>query len=220
MSSILDKQLVIKLNANWVAYEHLTVRDTFTFLCSEAPKRHGVPAERPGFAIDFDVEEGPDGQLSLVYANAVTLEEWMRLPVREKDLSISVGINHATGEPKRVRIPLIVICANYKDIPKKTIRWSPEAIRRRDKDTCQVSKRKLAPGEGNVGHDLAQSIHPEKRTDWSNTVWMDKRLNTLQGTRTFAEMGWKIEKPKAPVIRAKVLTADDAAHPWQLPFLI
>lgn len=214
MSSILDKILTIKLNKHWQAFDVMSVSEAVTFLCSESG------GEKPGFAMDFETALDENGKRTLIYANPVDWETWMTLPVREGDLSIGIGPDPVTGEPRALRVPLVVICAKYDALPKKSTNWSPAAVRARDKGICQVSNRKLAPHEGNVGHNYPQSKYPKLRKDWSNTVWMDKKLNTLQGARTFEEMGWNVKKPSAPQTRTRVLTAEDAKDPSQLPFLL
>lgn len=196
----------------------MTVRAAFTFLCSQAPAKPGAKVVKPGYAIDFTTVTNEQGQTSLDTANTVSFEDWVKLPVREGDLSIQIGPDPVTGAPRSIRVPLVVICSNYEEVPKKRVRWSPAAVRNRDKGVCQVSKRKLAPGEGNTGHIIARS--KGGKDTFENTIYMDKKLNTIQGTKTPEEMGWNVSKPKAPKEGVKVLTAEDAKHPSQLPFLI
>jgi hypothetical protein len=213
MSSILEKQVVVKLNKHWQAFEIFTVSEAVTFLCSESG------GEKPGFAMDYETAIDENGKRTLVYANPVDWETWMTLPVREGDLSIGIGPDPVTGQPRALRMPLVVICAKYDALPKKSTNWSPSAVRARDKGICQVSNRKLAPHEGNTGHILARS--KGGKNSFENTIYMDKRLNTLQGTKTPEEMGWRLaKKPTAPKAQTRVLTAEDAKDPSQLPFLI
>ncbi len=214
MSSILNKQ-VIKLNRHWQAFEVMNLADACTFLCSMSNGEH------PGFVMDFEVVLDENGKQILTYVNPVSIEEWMKLPIRDCDESVGIGMDRDTGAIRYMRAPTVVICAKFDRVPETSVKWSPAAVRARDGDTCQISKRKLGPGEGNVGHDVAQSINPQRRRDFTNTVWMDKRLNTIQGTKTFAEMGWKLDKkPTAPKTRVKILTADDVEDPMQLPFVL
>lgn len=212
MSSILDRSYVIKLNKLWQAYEVLSIGATFTFLCSE---KDGV---KPGFAIDYETVINDAGEHELVYTNVVSLEEWMQLPIKEGDLTIGIGVDKQTGLPRQVRVPKIVICANYGELPVKGVRWSPGAVRERDKGVCQVTKQKIAPHEGDTGHWVAAAKGGRKT--FENTYYMRRDLNRLQGTKTPDEMGWKVEKPKAPKQRVKILRAEDAKDPSQVPFLL
>lgn len=211
--SILDKQIVVKLNANWQGFQLMTVKDALVFLCSESG------GEKPGYAMDYDTTVDDAG--NVVFASSpvpVSWEDWVQLPVRGCDLAIGIGPDPVTNEPRSIRAPLVVICSRYRKIPMKTARWSPDAVRRRDKDICQVSKRKLAPGEGNTGHIVARS--KGGADSFHNTIYMDRKLNTIQGTRTPEEMGWVVPKPKAPPTMPSILRAEDARHPSQKPFLI
>ena len=210
--SILDKQLTVKLNANWQAFQVVTVGKAVTFLCSEAN------GEKPGFAMDYETAIDENGEMVLIYANPVSWDEWVKLPVRECDLGIGIGPDPVTNEPRQIRVPLVVICSRYKKVPPRTVRWSPTAVRLRDKGICQVSKRKLALGEGNTGHIIAR--HRGGKDTFENTIYMDKRLNTLQGIKTPQEMGWHIVPPKAPAVTPSLLKAEDAVHPSQKPFLM
>lgn len=210
--NILNSQQVIRLNKLWQAYEVLTVRAAFTFLCSQ---QNG---EKPGFAIDYETIVNANGDHELVYTNVVGIDEWMKLPIRDGDEFIGIGLDKETGMPKMVRVPRIVICANYNELPKKKITWSPAAVRERDKGICQITKVKLAPEEGDTGHIIAKA-NGGKNT-WDNTIYMRKDLNRLQGTKTPAEMGWRVPKPKTPMARVRVLTVEDAIHPSQKPFLL
>lgn len=211
-TAILNSKQVIRLNKLWQAYEVMTVREAFTFLCSQ---QNG---EKPGFAIDYETIINANGDHELIYTNVVGMDEWMKLPVREGDEFLGIGCDRETGMPKMVRIPRIVICANYNDLPKKKATWSPAAVRERDKGICQVTKVKLAPGEGDTGHWIAKANNG--KNTFENTYFMDKRLNRLQGTKTPDEMGWNVPKPKAPKARVRILTVDDAVHPSQKPFLL
>ncbi len=206
---ILNRELVLKLNKGWNAVGFLTPAAAFTFLCSERDGDH------PGFALDYEVNADGD----LVYANPVTFDVWRTLPIRHGDLSVGIGPDHVTGEPRRIRVPLVVICANYADIPVRTVHWSPNAIRVRDNDTCQATGRKLKRGEGNTAHIVARARGG--KDTFTNTVYMDKKLNTAMGTLTPEEAGIKLlRSPKAPPVGRVVHTKKDAKHPTQVHFLI
>ncbi len=107
--SILDKQIVVRLNRNWQAYELITVAEAVTFLHSESN------GKKPGFAIDYETVTDSKGNITLSYAQPLSWEEWISLPVRESDLYIGVGHSEQclTGQ---VRVPLVVICAHYDKV--------------------------------------------------------------------------------------------------------
>ncbi len=207
MSSILSKQIVIKLNKNWVAYDICTVAKAVTFLCSEND------GEKPGFAIDYETAVNDSGEHVLVYTNTVAWDEWIKLPVREGDLAIDIG------HGRQIRVPLVVICAHYDKIPEKRPRLSRQAILERDSYTCQYSGKKLAKSQLNLDHVLARDRGG--KDSWENLVACEVGLNSRKGNRLNSEMGMKlIRVPKAPKPTVKVLHASDAKHASQVPFLL
>lgn len=206
MSEILNKQIVLRLNSGWQAIAYCTVRDAVVFLCSES---NGLP---PGYAMDYETVTDENGEQVIAFANPVPWSEWIKLPVREGDLAINTGRG-------QIRAPLIVVCANYAKIPMKTPRVSAGTIRDRDGGICQYTGRKLSRNEGNLDH-----VIPRKqggRDTFENLVWSAKEVNTFKAARTPEEAGLKlIRQPKAPPSMPVVITAADAKHPSQRPFLI
>jgi len=206
MSEILNKQICLKLNAHWVCVGIVTVREAVTFLCSESG------GQKPGFAMDYETILNDKGETELLYANPVSWDDWIALPVRDSDLAINTGRG-------QIRAPLVVVCANYSKIPVKTPRVSAGTIRQRDGGVCQYTGRKLANGHGNLDHVVPRSRGG--RDSFENLVWADKEINTFKGDRTPEEAGLKlIRKPKALPTMPVVFTSEDAKHPSQLPFLI
>lgn len=204
--NVLHKQIVVKLNRNWHAIAVVRVCEAVTFLASE----HN--SEKPGFAMDFEtaVDENT-GEHVLIYANPVAWDDWVNLPVRDNDMWIGTSSG-------KIRLPLVVICAKFAKVPMRTTRWSTGNVRVRDGGICQVSGRKLSHGQGNVGHDVA--VSKGGRDTFENTAYIDSRLNTLQGTRTFAEMGWTLlKKPVAPKSSPVAYRKADAPVEAQKPFL-
>ncbi len=213
MSSILDKAYVIKLNKLWQAYDIMTIGETFTFLCS---LNNG---QKPGFAIDYDTVINAAGEHELVYTNVVSLEEWMKLPIKPGDLTIGIGVDKETGIPRQVRVPKIVICANYAEVPKTSKRHSTGNVLERDGYTCQYTGKKLPRHRLNVDHVIPRD--KGGKDTWENTVACDTEINTRKGNRYNHEIGLKlIRKPVAPKATVKLLKASDAKDPSQVPFLL
>ncbi len=212
--SILSKQIVVKLNANWQGFEVMSVARAVTFLCSESN------GEKPGFALDYETATDENGQTVFISDPVpVAWDDWVLLPVREGDMAIGISPDPVTGEPRSIRAPLVVVCAKYKKLPERRPRVSAGTIRERDGNVCQYTGRPLSRNEGNLDH-----VHPRSRggkDSFENLVWADKKINTLKGDRTPEEAGLKLlRKPKAPKATVKILRAEDAKHPSQLPFLI
>ena len=102
--SILNKTLVLSLNKSWQPIGALSVRNAIVFLASQ----HN--GEKPGFALDLTTAIDENGQQTLVGAVPVAWDEWVKLPVRDEDLSI----NTSSGP---IRVPLVVICAKFNRVP-------------------------------------------------------------------------------------------------------
>jgi hypothetical protein len=126
----------------------------------------------------------------LVEGVEVDWENWIKLPIRPCDFSIATK----NGE---VRVPSVLVCPEYSGMPIRGRPLTLDAIRRRDGDKCQVSGRTLLKGEGNMGHIIAKAKGGKR--SWENLVYMDKRLNTIQGTKTPEEMGWRLISDPRPL---------------------
>lgn len=182
--SILDKH-VLKLNRNWQAFEVLTVRDAITMLCSE------TNGEKPGYAMDFLEVKDENGHSSLAYSTPTSWDDWIKLPIREQDFAIQTSRGP-------IRAPLVVICANYAELPLKKPRFSKGAVAARDNYTCQYSGEKLKKGEWNIDHVVSK--HRGGRDTWENTVCSRKDINFNKGHLSNKEAGLKLIRiPKAPV---------------------
>jgi 5-methylcytosine-specific restriction endonuclease McrA len=209
MSEILNKQIVLTLNAAWQCMGFRTPRKAFEDLCSLNPST-GKP---PMLAMDLTYETNEDGSYNtdiLLNARPVDIDEWMTLPVRSCDLSIQCA-------RREIRCPTIIICSTYNKIPKMVPKFSAEGVWQRDGGICQATGRKLSRDEGDLGHNVARA-HGGQRT-WDNIALLDKRLNRLQGTKSFADMGWTHIKPTAPKPRPIFYTINDIKHPSHAHFV-
>lgn len=181
MDSILDKLIVLRLNRLWQRIGWCTPRQAFIALCGGVDG--GTP---PAQALSITTDENGE----LIEGIAMDWEEWQKLPIRDSDFSISTG-------RALIRVPSVIVCPLYDKMPIRAVPLTSRAIRDRDHGICQVSGRKLAEGEGNLGHIVARA-KGGKRT-WENLVYMDRKLNSLQGTKLPSEMGWDLLKqPTAP----------------------
>ena len=208
MSDLLNKQICLALNKNWMGFDFRTVRKGVEAITSLSPET----GEPPFMFLDLVYAQNEDGSYDttqLVSARPVTVDEWLGLEVRSCDLAINCG-------RCQLRAPTIIVATNYADLPEFRPKFSSEGVWERDKGVCQATGRKLTREEGDLGHNVARA-NGGRRT-WENIALLDKRLNRLQETKTFAEMGWNI-KPKAPKSRKVLLTMKDAEHESHLHFL-
>jgi len=208
MSDILNKQIVLTLNRLHQAFELRSVRKAVEDITSLNPH-----TDQPPFMfVDITYDQREDGSYDTenpTHYRPVSVAEWINLPVRSCDLAINCG-------RRELRAPTVIIATNYDKVPEKSTKFSPEAIWARDNSTCQATGRKLTREEGDLGHNIARANGG--RRSWDNIALLDKRLNRMQGIKTFAEMGWNI-RPKAPKARRVMLTVKDAKHESHLLFL-
>lgn len=206
--NVLNKEgLVVKLNKHWQAFEVLTPAKAIVFLC--ATENGAVP----GYVMDYEtVVDESTGNHVLTYSVPVTWDEWIKLPVRDNDMYI----NTSRG---KIRMPKVVITANYEDVPLCSPRLSSGNIFVRDEGVCQYTGRKLARAEGNLDHILPRDRGG--KDSWDNLVWCDKKINTMKANRLNSEVGLKlIRKPQAPKTRKRLIRKSQAKIPDQTAFLI
>ena len=201
MDSILDKQIVLSLNASWQPLGWRTVRQAIVALT-------GTDGTHPA-ALAVDVTFDEDG--APIVSHAVKWDEWVTLPVDASQLSIGTK----TGP---VRCPLVIVNPVYGKMPLKTPRLSPNAIWDRDGGTCQYSGKKLTKRQGNLDH-----VTPKSRggkDSWENVVLCDRGLNSAKGNRLNSEVGLKLlRKPRAPRSVPASFSVKEARHPAHEPFI-
>ena len=210
--NLLDKTLVLKLNRSWQVIDEMTVGKAITFLHSESD------GERPGFALDIETAIDENGNHVLVNAQPTAWEEWRKLPIREGDLYIGVGKNEHCLDG-RIRVPLVVICANYDKVKMHRPKFSAAAIWERDKGICQYTGHKVTRENGNLDHVVPRDRGG--RDEFSNLVVSKKDINTQKGNRLNHEVGLKLlNKPaEPPAVPPVVKIRQNVRHPVWVPFL-
>lgn len=201
MDSVLDKLIVLSLNKSWQPIGSMTVRKAIIAMAG------GLDGQHPAYGMDISMSE----EDTLECAVPVKWDDWIKLPVREGDLSISTP--HGS-----IRAPTVIICQNYNKVPQKSPRLCPSSIWQRDGGICQYSGRKLTKSEGNIDHIVPRSLGG--RDSWENLVLSHKEINFLKGNKTNKEAGLKlIRKPVAPAAVPISFTFRDARHNHWKPFL-
>ena len=168
MTSVLDKKVVLVLNRNWQAVNVATPAVAFCQMSTDV-------------ATGLDVE-GTDSMVP------VRWEDWLKLPVREGDLSAGT----AGG---RIRVPTVMVLSRFSRVPMVRPKFSLRNLWVRDGGRCQYTGRTLAAGEGNMDHVVPRSRGGA--TGWENCVLADRKVNTRKADRTPAEAGLKLLKPPA-----------------------
>lgn len=193
-----NKLLVLKLNKYWQAIDQEVVGKAICDLAA------GINSD----ALDINYSLHNDGtpDFSNPMVRPVSWDEWITLPVRDWDFSISViereiqYIDPETGEKTRklinkIRVPTVLVAKNYVEIPKAKFGKTPsvEQIRLRDGDTCQYTGQKLRREEISIDHVVPRSRGGDN--SWTNLVVTHKNINSEKGNRMNHEVGLKLIRP-------------------------
>jgi len=120
----------------------------------------------------------------------VKWENWMQLDVRTQD----AWVGTARG---KIRVPTVIVLANFSKVPKRQAKFSARALRERDGNRCQYTGRILKPGEGNIDHVTPRSRGGE--TSWTNCVWACKAVNARKADKLPHEANLKLlKRPTKP----------------------
>lgn len=118
----------------------------------------------------------------------VTWEEWITLPVREGDFSIST----VRGP---VRAPTVIQASSYVKMPKKRLKKNRRGVAVRDGYRCGYTGELCY--DGSVDH-VKDKAHGGSN-DWTNLVWSKKEINHQKANRTPEQAGLKLlVKPFEP----------------------
>jgi 5-methylcytosine-specific restriction endonuclease McrA len=206
MSDLMNKTICLKMNANWFPIGWTTIRDAIIDLTGG---RDGKP---PSLAIDIEYVQLENGEWDYdhpVYMNPVKWEDWILLKVRECDAAV-----HSAH--RVIRAPTVLIASNYRDIPKRMLKATKEAIRRRDGNQCQYSGKILARKDLDIDHIIPQSLGG--KSTFSNMVVCDRNVNRMKGNRRNHEIGLKLIKtPIEPMPIPVSVHVNEIKHPsWKL----
>ena len=169
MKNALNQPTVLVLNRNWQA---INVRTPADAICQMAT----------GVATALEIE----GES----IRPVKWDEWLTLSIREQD-------NAVRTVRGAVRIPTVIVLANFARVPKKRPKLGAKGIRERDGNRCQYTGVLLKPEEGSLDHVLPRSRGG--RDTWENLVWASKAVNARKGNRLPHEAGLNlISVPAAP----------------------
>ena len=170
MSTILHKSTVLVLNRNWQAIHVKTPAAAFCMMAT-------------GAARGLDMR-GDDSIMP------VSWNDWLELPIRDED----PAVNTSRGP---VRVPTVIIAANYAKVPLCRARFGARAIWERDGGVCQYTGSKLKPGEGNIDHVIPRSRGGA--SSWDNCVLSHREVNARKADRLPHEAGLRlIRSPAIP----------------------
>lgn len=190
MSNVAQKLICLSLNRNWKVVGYKTVKDTIIQLCGAS-----IESDPSSLALDINYELDSDGNPIFdkpTYINPVNWIEWVSLPIRSWDLSI-------TSVNKEIRVPTVVVSTNFSKMPVRMFRGKPtrDALWKRDGGIDQYTGLPLKKEDANIDH-IIPSSRGGKDT-WTNMVTTAREINTRKGNKLNEEVGLKlIRKPVAP----------------------
>jgi 5-methylcytosine-specific restriction endonuclease McrA len=177
MSDMLNKATVLVLNRNWQAINVRSPQDAFCQMATWVATGLEVAGED--------------------HIRPVTWEEWLTLPIREQDQA-ALTVRGA------IRVPTVIVLANFARVPKKRPKLCARTIRERDDNRCQYTGVVLRPDEGNINHVVPRSRGGKDA--WENCVWSSKKVNSKKGNRLPHEAGLKLLK-RPVAVREMPVTA-------------
>lgn len=189
----LNNNTVLVLNRNWQAINIRTPADAFCQMATDVAT-----------ALDIHGED---------WMVPTRWDDWQQLPVRENDACVAT----ARG---RIRIPTVIVLANFARVPLSRPKFSRSNLWRRDGGRCQYTGRDLRPGEGNIDHVLPRSRGGD--TSWQNCVLACKSVNTRKADRTPEEAGLQLKRQPAEPRQVPVTMLLKNVHgiPDWKPFLM
>lgn len=169
MNDILNRPTVLVLNRNWQAIHVKMPAEAF---CAMAT----------GAAAGLDIQ-GDD------WITPARWDAWLQLPIRKCDRAV----NTPRG---RVRVPTVIVAANYAKVPVRRLAFGPRGIWERDGGFCQYTGRRLTRDEGNIDHVIPRSRGGS--TSWENCVLAHREVNAKKANRLPAEAGLRLLRRPAP----------------------
>ena len=204
-TDILDKPIVLSLNRAWQVIGHRTVKQALIAL------NGGGSGQPPSLGLDIAYPKLADGSWNFdrpLYLNPLPWEEWVKLPVRDFDFSISTPKLH-------VRVPTVIVSTQFSRMPLRMPRVTRAAIFERDRGVCQYTGEFVGKQGGNLDHVVPRDRGG--RDSFENLVWSKKEINSLKANRLPHEAGLRLmRKPAAPKPLPISTTVREARHPdWR-----
>jgi 5-methylcytosine-specific restriction endonuclease McrA len=170
MNDALNKTTVLVLNRNWQAINVRTPAEAFCQMATNVATALRIESHEAMFPVRWN--------------------EWIQLPIRAED-------NFVRTVKGAIRVPTVIVLANFSKVPKTRPKLSAQNIRQRDGNRCQYTGKILKVHEGSIDHILPRSRGG--KTVWENCVWASKEVNGKKANQLPEEAGLKLlNKPKVP----------------------
>jgi 5-methylcytosine-specific restriction endonuclease McrA len=209
-SEIINKPIVLKLNANWLPISYCTIKQALIDM--NGGNMGGTP---PAMALDLVFEKNADGEWDFsnpVYMNPVKWDDWVKLEIRDYDIALH-------SAKLVTRAPTVIIAPNFSKMPVRTPRPTKDAIRKRDGGICQYTGEKVSWNDSDIDHVLP--VSRGGKNTFANMVLCKKDVNRMKGNQLNHEVGLKlIRKPVEPMRVPVSAALTEVRHPTWAPFII
>lgn len=205
MSDVLNQASVLRLNGNYMRLGWSTPKEAFTMMMSEG--RDGSP---PALALDLSYEYDEFGKPIVEGSPTINIydwENWIQLEPRKGDLDKMIHTSK-----RIIRIPTILVCPKFRQMPQKELKPTPGNIRRHHKNRCAYTDVELTNKTFSLDHVIPRS--KGGKNTWLNLVPCHKDVNSKKGDKFNHEAGLKLlRKPTAPAKIAICALVTDNKHP-------
>lgn len=202
MESLIEKRIVLNLNSVWQAIGIKTVRQAIKDM--NGGEDGSTP---PALAMNIEYAAKEDGTTdfeSVVAMYPVPWKDWINLPVRDFDLSVS-------SPNMKIRVPTVIMSPNFSEMKIKQQKPTKTAIYERDGGIDQYTGKPVSRRHATVDHVIPKS--KGGKDTWENLVLAEDRINFAKGDKFNEEIGYRlIRKPKAPAPIPISATIREARH--------
>jgi len=179
MSEIVNRRIVLSLNANWQAIGLRSVAEAFVAMNGGSKDNPPVKALDISYSIDKNGEYEFDKMPSIF---PVSWVEWIDLPIREYDLVLNTC-------KYKIRVPTVIVALNYNKIPKKSLYPTKKNLYDFQRGICGLTGRKISWSQANIEHKIPKS--KGGRNTWENLIVADRDINNARGNKDYSELGLK-----------------------------
>lgn len=174
--NIIDRKIVLNLNANWQAINVRTVADAFVAM------NGGNSDNPPVKALDISYPQDENGNYDFANPSIVpvTWNEWIALPIREFDLVVNTA-------KYKLRVPSVIVSVNFNKMPKKRFRPNKSTLYNLQGGRCGYTNEKISFNEGNIEHVQPRSLGG--KDTFENLLVVKKELNSERGNKPLSELG-------------------------------
>lgn len=175
--NIVDRKIVLNLNANWQAINIRTVQEAFIAMNGGDSDNPPVKALDIRYPIDKNGDFDYNSQPEMI---PTTWMEWIGLPIYEHQLVINTS-------KYKIRVPSVIISVNYHKVPKKRFRPNKSTLYNLQHGRCGYTNEPITFSQGNIEH-----IQPRSRGGkniFENLLVIKKDLNSKRGNKELSELG-------------------------------